>query len=83
MRKKNAHRARAGRSGLLALSIAIPAAVQAQAADTKAEDLDEIVVTGLIGSLQRNLDIKRQSLGVVDVITSEDIGKFPDSNVAA
>jgi TonB-dependent receptor len=43
----------------------------------------EVVVTGLRGSLQRNLDIKRTSSGVVDVISAEDIGKFPDSNVAA
>ena len=41
------------------------------------------MVTGIRGSLQRNLDIKRESQGVVDVISSEDIGKFPDSNVAA
>ncbi|WP_419815932.1 TonB-dependent receptor [Glacieibacterium sp.] len=44
---------------------------------------DEIVVTGLIGSLVRNLDLKRQSAGVVDVISAEDIGKFPDANVAS
>src|ERR1044072_7368486 len=30
-----------------------------------------------------NLDIERDSAGVVDVISSKDIGKFPDSNVAA
>ena len=44
---------------------------------------DEIVVTGLRGSLQRNLDIKRTAPGVVDAISAEDIGKFPDSNVAS
>jgi len=44
---------------------------------------DDIIVTGLRGSLQRNLDLKRTSSGVVDVISAEDIGKFPDSNVAA
>ncbi len=48
-----------------------------------AGELEEIVVTGIRGSLQRSLDIKREASGVVDVITSEDIGKFPDSNVAA
>jgi len=45
--------------------------------------VDEVIVTGLRGSLQRNLDIKRSSPGVVDAISAEDIGKFPDSNVAA
>jgi TonB-dependent receptor len=49
---------------------------------TEAEQ-DDIVVTGIRGSLQRNLDAKREASGVVDVISSEDIGKFPDSNVAA
>jgi iron complex outermembrane receptor protein len=82
MRRKHAQRALASTSSLLALSIALPAAAQDQAAG-RAEDLEEIVVTGLIGSLQRNLDMKRQAAGVVDVISSEDIGKFPDSNVAA
>ena len=84
MRIKKTQRALAGTSGLLALSIALPAAAQAQAADaTSPETLDEVVVTGIIGSLQRNLDMKRLAPGVVDVITAEDIGKFPDSNVAA
>jgi TonB-dependent receptor len=82
MRKKNAHRTLAGTSGLLALSIALPSHAQ-NAESSNPEALDEIVVTGIIGSLQRNLDMKREAAGVVDVITSEDIGKFPDSNVAA
>jgi iron complex outermembrane receptor protein len=82
MRRKNARRALSSTSSLLALSIALPAAAQDQAGGNP-EDLEEIVVTGLIGSLQRNLDMKRAAPGVVDVITSEDIGKFPDSNVAA
>ncbi|MDT8757719.1 TonB-dependent receptor [Sphingomonas psychrotolerans] len=63
-------------------------ATQDQAADSQPTGLteaqqDEIVVTGIRGSLQRNLDAKREASGVVDVISSEDIGKFPDSNVAA
>src|SRR5690349_20017024 len=84
MRSKKLKRALAGSSGLLALSIALPAAAQTPPpGNARPEDLEEIVVTGLIGSLQRNLDMKREASGVVDVITSEDIGKFPDSNVAA
>jgi TonB-dependent receptor len=43
---------------------------------------ETVVVTGIRGSLQRNLDIKRDSLGLVDAITMEDIGKFPDANLA-
>ncbi len=72
----------ASTSTLLALSIAVPASAQ-ETTSTSGEALEEIVVTGIRGSLQRSLDIKREASGVVDVITSEDIGKFPDSNVAA
>jgi TonB-dependent receptor len=46
------------------------------------EGLDEIVVTGLRQSLVTNETIKRESSGIVDAITAEDIGKFPDTNLA-
>ena len=42
-----------------------------------------IVVTGIRGSLQRDINIKRNATGVVDAISAEDIGKFPDPNVAS
>lgn len=71
----------AATASLMALVAATPAFAQGSAA-AEASDAD-IVVTGIRGSLQRNLDIKRESSGVVDVISAEDIGKFPDSNVAA
>ncbi|HEU4652063.1 MAG TPA: TonB-dependent receptor [Croceibacterium sp.] len=77
----------------LALVIAAPATAQdrpgaagnASAADaTDAERAENtIIVSGLRGSLQRNLDAKREAPGVVDVISNEEIGNFPDSNVAA
>lgn len=44
--------------------------------------LEEIVVTGLRASLDRAMDVKRDSAGVVDAISAEDIGKFPDANLA-
>lgn len=46
------------------------------------EELEEIVVTGLRGSLMQSMDIKREAIGVVDAISAEDIGKFPNTNVA-
>lgn len=63
-----------------------PAEAEPQAGGQKASDssvVEQVVITGLRGSLQRNLDIKRSSPGVVDAISAEDIGKFPDANVAA
>ncbi|WP_442680942.1 TonB-dependent receptor [Sphingomonas sp. ASY06-1R] len=45
-------------------------------------DGGEIVVTGLRASIQASLDQKRRSVMVSEVITAQDIGKFPDKNVA-
>ena len=44
--------------------------------------LEEVVVSGIRGSLRESLQTKREAAAVLDVITSEDIGKFPDKNVA-
>ena len=46
------------------------------------EDNREIIVTGIRASLEAAMDIKRDSSGVVDAISAEDIGKFPDTNLA-
>ena len=43
---------------------------------------DDIVVTGIRASLRATIDIKRDAQGVVDAISAEDIGKFPDTNLA-
>lgn len=42
----------------------------------------EITVTGFRASLESSLRAKREDVGIVDVITAEDIGKFPDTNLA-
>ena len=44
--------------------------------------IGEIVVVGIRESLRRSADLKRNADGVVDAITAEDIGDFPDSNLA-
>ncbi|MDO3388496.1 TonB-dependent receptor [Gilvimarinus sp. SDUM040013] len=44
--------------------------------------LEEVIVTGIRASLQRSMDLKRDASGVVDAISAEDIGKFPDTNLA-
>lgn len=57
--------------------------VQAQdTASTDGGDFEEIVVTGIRGGLKAALTTKRNSNAIVDAISSEDIGKFPDKNVA-
>ena len=67
--------------GLMVSGAMMPAATIAQEATSSAE-LEEIVVTGIRSSLQRAQDIKRNSDGVVDAISAEDIGVFPDTNLA-
>lgn len=52
------------------------------AQDQTGDELEEVVVTGLRGSLKASMDIKRDASGVVDAISAEDIGKFPDTNLA-
>ena len=76
--------ARMGLSGLALGSMALSGHVYAAAGDANSTDTDlnEIVVTGIRASLQKSLDIKRDSGGIVDAISAEDIGKFPDSNLA-
>jgi TonB-dependent receptor len=60
-----------------------PADADAEAnAAEKAKELDAIVVKGIRGSLQSSMDLKRESNGIVDGIVAEDIGKFPDTNLA-
>jgi TonB-dependent receptor len=70
-------------ASLLALSVAIFAAGQVQAqTNNDTSTVDEIVVTGIRASLERAIEIKRSNSGVVDAISAEDIGKFPDTNLA-
>ncbi len=66
-------------SSVSLIALATPVFAQDDADD--AED-DVIRVTGIRSSLQASSDIKRGSQGVVDAITAEDIGKFPDTNLA-
>lgn len=51
--------------------------------EKKAEDKVEVIqVTGLKSSIKESLFIKQNSVNVVDAIVAEDIGKFPDQNIA-
>ncbi len=49
---------------------------------TDTGDAGDVVVTGVRASLQASLALKRDSQGIVDAISAEDIGKFPDTNLA-
>ena len=55
---------------------------EADAAEDDAGIVEEIVVTGIRGSMQQSLERKRNADHFVDAITAEDIGAFPDQNLA-
>ena len=68
----------------LSSSIAIAVALTSQysLAQNEADaSLEEVIVTGIRGSLTKALDMKRENTQIVDSIVAEDIGKFPDNNV--
>jgi iron complex outermembrane receptor protein len=54
-----------------------------EAKSTEKEAAIEVIeVKGIRGSLVRSMAIKRDMSGVVDAISSEEMGKFPDTNLA-
>src|SRR4030095_3865454 len=46
------------------------------------QQIEEVVVTGSRGSLRESLETKRERCGGVDALKAEDVGKFPDKNLA-
>jgi iron complex outermembrane receptor protein len=66
-------------AAILALGTAMD--VRAQQVATEKEP-EVVIVSGIRGSLQQSLSVKRNASSNVDVITAEDVGKMPDKNVA-
>src|ERR1700722_11361573 len=68
-----------GRNG--AAQAAAPAA-DAAAAGSDNSSLEEVVVHGYRASVRESLETKREAVGVEEVITAEDVGKFPEKKLA-
>ncbi|MFG6416472.1 TonB-dependent receptor [Roseateles sp. DC23W] len=72
----------------LALGTTLLAGLIAQAyaqtapAQPPSQQLDTVVVTGIRASLESSANAKKNSVGFIDAISAEDMGKFPDSNIA-
>ena len=67
----------------LSLILGVTAIAPAFAAEEVNKEVIEVIeVTGIRSSMIKSMDIKRSSSGIVDAINAEDIGKFPDSNLA-
>src|SRR5580692_8725990 len=70
------------KSALGLAMLAPPALTLAAPAPSPDNSLEEIVVTGIHKSVEESIESKRNSTELTEVITSEDIGKMPDKNVA-
>jgi TonB-dependent receptor len=68
-------------SMLLGAGMSFPGHAQ-EASSAPDDDVEVISVKGIRGSLIRAMDIKREGTGVVDAISAEEMGKFPDTNLA-
>lgn len=56
--------------------------VVAQEAAASSDEVEVISVSGIRGSLIKSMEIKRDYKGVMEAISAEDMGKFPDTNLA-
>jgi iron complex outermembrane recepter protein len=62
---------------------AAPAAETTAAnANANAPELQEIVVNGIRASLEKSLELKKDASVVLDSINAEEMGRFPDADVA-
>lgn len=65
-----------------AAATALTLAMGATAIAQEAEEVEEIVVTGIRQSIADSLNLKKRSTSIVEAITAEDIGKLPDVSIA-
>ncbi|GGY35216.1 TonB-dependent receptor [Pseudoduganella albidiflava] len=82
------HRMRKTVLAALIAELLVPMAAFAQdaagstSATAPAENAATVVVSGIRASLSSSLNTKRMQDGVVDAVSAEDAGKFPDTNIA-
>ncbi|ADU14813.1 TonB-dependent receptor [Asticcacaulis excentricus] len=65
-----------------ALLIAAPAFAQEATPAAAPDEIETVTVTGFRSSLKSALNVKKNSAATIDSILAEDVGKFPDSNLA-
>jgi iron complex outermembrane receptor protein len=82
MKKSNFKKTQLATAMSLLIGSAVAMPSYAQEAEASADDVEVIQVKGIRGSLARSMDMKREANGVVDAISAEDMGKFPDTNLA-
>ena len=68
------------RSTLIGTAVAI--ALFGLSGPAQPQELEEVIVTGIRGSLRESLETKREANAVVEALSAEDLGEFPNTNVA-
>lgn len=53
-----------------------------RATEDRASNLDAVIVTGIAGSIENSIKVKRDANDIVEAISAEDIGKLPDASIA-
>ncbi|WP_100643459.1 TonB-dependent receptor [Alteromonas facilis] len=81
MNSKNQQRLKYSSLALAVISGLSASVVSAQEQAPDDAQVEKIEVRGFAASQRENLNKKRFSDNVVDVITAEDLGKFPDKNI--
>ncbi len=71
-----------GAFGMAGMFPAIASAQSADATTDPGEEVETVVVTGFRAALQSAADAKRDAITITDSVFAEDIGKFPDLNIA-
>lgn len=71
-------------AAIITAALLVPGLAGAQGAQatTATEDVNEVVVTGIRAGLRTSMEVKREAIQVVDAISAEDIGDFPDKNLS-
>ena len=69
-------------SALVLLGAGQALAQTAPAQNEEPSQVDEVIVTGFRASLANALNLKKNSNLIIESVTAEDMGKFPDQNIA-
>jgi iron complex outermembrane receptor protein len=85
IRSKQSDRVRRPSRDAIAVAVATiiaGAGSTAFAAAAPADDLEEVVVTGIRASIENSIAAKRASDQIIEAVSAEDIGKLPDTSIA-
>lgn len=72
-----------GAASAIAMMTMLSSPAFAQATTPAEEDTgDDIVVTGILASIESSVGAKREEVSIVEVVSAEEIGKLPDVSIA-